>query len=73
MAEDPQQETINLLNYRLNAVTVERDRYKQQRDRMAEALEQLMPYAVNPDNQHELMVWQYAKDQLAAVKGGADE
>ncbi len=31
MAEDPQQETINLLTYRLNAVT-------EQRDRLAEAV-----------------------------------
>ena len=32
MAEDPHQETINLLNYRLNAVTNERDRLDDQLD-----------------------------------------
>ena len=32
MAEDPHQETINLLNYRLNAVITERDRLDDQLD-----------------------------------------
>jgi len=32
MAEDPQQETINLLTYRLNAVTIERNRLDDQLD-----------------------------------------
>jgi len=63
MAEDPQQETINLLNYRLNAVTVERDEWK------AKFIKQ------NKDLGCEMMdpngtIWDYAKKlqtELAAV------
>jgi len=69
MAEDPQQETINLLTYRLNAVTVERDEWK------AKYIQQ------NKDLGCEMMdpngtIWDYAKKlqtELAAVTEQRDK
>lgn len=62
MAEDPQQETINLLTYRLNAVT-------EQRDRLAEAIrnhKETLPFAPPPCDKK-------LYEALAAVKGGSEK
>ena len=71
MAEDPQQETINLLTYRLIAVT-------EQRDRLAEAMQEMWPFIEEDDYPNcntpafNAAILKY-KIAIAAVEGGSDE